>query len=235
MVKPSRVRKRLTRQIGNLNDVIADLDSLLTEMETDFYRVTIFGSARIKESSPEYQQVHDLAFQLAKNGADIVTGGGPGLMEAANKGAKDGATESRSIGLPIRLPFEADDNSHLDVKRLHQRFSSRLDEFMRLSHSVVVTAGGIGTLLELFYTWQLLQVEHIKPRPFILLGKDMWQGLMEWMEQFPTKLGYMEPKDLRMVSVVDSIDEAMEILKPEIEAFAKRKKAEKLALQGNKS
>ena len=168
--KQTKVRKFLSKKISQLNDIVADLDQLVTQMGTDFYRVSIFGSARIKPDTPEYTQAYRLAEELAKRGADIVTGGGPGLMEAANRGAREGSSESRSFGLSIQLPFEADANSHLDVKYQHQRFSSRLDEFMRISHAVVITPGGIGTLLELFYTWQLLQVDHIAPRPVILIG-----------------------------------------------------------------
>lgn len=219
VIKQSKVRKNLHNQIGKLNDVIADLDTLLTEMETDFYRVTIFGSARIQPESPLYKQVYDLAFALSGFGVDIVTGGGPGLMEAANKGAKDGSNHSRSIGLSIKLPFEDDGNSHLDVKRHHKRFSSRLDEFMRLSHAVVVTAGGIGTILEFFYTWQLLQVGHIKPRPFLLLGSEMWGGLVDWMRKWPLAQEYMSQNDFKMINVVDSVEEVMKFLEPQINEF----------------
>ena len=120
----------LNKKILQLNDIIADIDHLLTEMETDFYRVSIFGSARIKPNSKNFKEVYKLAFELSRRGADIVTGGGPGLMQAANKGAKEGSKKSRSIGIAIDLPFESSPNSHLDVKRQHRRFSSRLDEFM---------------------------------------------------------------------------------------------------------
>ena len=169
MIENKRVRKFLNKKISQLNDIVADLDGLAREIGADFYRVSIFGSARIKQGTEEYNRVENLAFQLSKLGVDIVTGGGPGLMEAANLGAKKGCNHTRSFGLAIELPFESDANSHLDVKYQHRRFSSRLDEFMRISHAVVVTPGGIGTLLELFYTWQLLQVKHISPRPILLL------------------------------------------------------------------
>ena len=160
------IRKTLEKKITQLNDIIADIDTLLTEMQTEYYRVSVFGSARIKANSPQFDQVYQLAYKLSMRGVDIVTGGGPGLMQAANKGAQDGGQKvSRSIGLPIDLPFETTANAHLDVKKQHKRFSSRLDEFMRISHAVIVTPGGIGTILELFYTWQLIQVQHIKPRP----------------------------------------------------------------------
>ena len=206
------------QKINQLNDIVADLDSLVTEIGTDYYRVSIFGSARIKEDSDEYKRVYQLAKELATRNVDIVTGGGPGLMEAANAGAKDGSSQARSFGLHIELPFEADTNSHLDVKYHHRRFSSRLDEFMRISHAVVVTPGGIGTLLELFYTWQLMQVDHISPRPMILMG-DMWKGLMDWLEAFPVKQKLMDQSDFDRLLFAKSSDEVIQLLEPSIKKF----------------
>lgn len=222
MIKQKRVRKVLNNKIQQLNDIIADIDMLLTEMETEFFRVCIFGSARIDPGSPFYRQVEELAAALASRGIDIVTGGGPGLMEAANKGAKAGSNKSRSIGLPIDLPFETDANSHLDVKHQHRRFSSRLDEFMRISHAVIVTPGGIGTCLELFYTWQLMQVGHIKQRPLILLGSDMWGGLMKWLADQPLGQSLMSTRDFQMLTVCDSVDDVLKVLEPEITKFRSR-------------
>jgi uncharacterized protein (TIGR00730 family) len=219
-VKPKKVRKILTNKIRQLYDIVADIDTLLTEMETDFYRVCIFGSARIRENSPIYNQVELLAEALAKSGVDIVTGGGPGLMEAANRGAKAGSKGSWSIGLPIQLPFESDANSHLDVKSHHKRFSSRLDEFMRISHAVIVVPGGIGTVLEMFYTWQLMQVAHIRPRPLILFSSDKsWEALIKWTEEYPLKNNLISPKDMEMIKIVNSVDEIMKILDPDIAKF----------------
>jgi hypothetical protein len=224
-IESKRVRKFLSKKIQQLNDIVADLDSLVTEIGSDFYRVSIFGSARIKADSKEYKDVYNLAHRLAARGVDIVTGGGPGLMEAANAGAKDGSSSSRSFGLHIELPFEADTNSHLDVKYLHRRFSSRLDEFMRISHAVIVTPGGIGTLLELFYTWQLMQVNHIAPRPVILVG-EMWKGLMNWLEAGPVKESLMDQKDFDLLIYVETIDEVLLHLEPHIQQFYKQHQAE---------
>jgi uncharacterized protein (TIGR00730 family) len=218
-VEQKRVRKFLSKKIQQLNDIVADLDSLVTELGSEFYRVSIFGSARIKPDTDEYKQVYTLAKELSRKGVDIVTGGGPGLMEAANLGAKEGGNlHSRSFGLHIELPFETDTNSHLDVKYHHRRFSSRLDEFMRISHAVVVTPGGIGTLLELFYTWQLMQVNHIAPRPFILLG-PMWEGLLDWMEKYPLNMKLMDKKDFQSIVLVRTVDDVVNRLAPEIQAF----------------
>jgi uncharacterized protein (TIGR00730 family) len=220
-VKQTKIRKFLSQKISQLNDIVADLDGLVTQMGFEFYRVCIFGSARIKPDTEDYNRVYKLAAALSEQGIDIVTGGGPGLMEAANRGAKAASKRSRSIGLPITLPFEGDSNSHLDVKYQHRRFSSRLDEFMRISHAVVVTPGGIGTILELMFTWQLLQVEHMQARPVILLGKDMWGGFLDWLKEVPLEQNLMNASDFDQIILVDSVEEVMQHLAPEIEKFKK--------------
>ena len=153
MVERKKIRKLLSSKVQQLNEVIADIDGILTEMETDFYRVCIFGSARIGVDSPFYQQAYELAKELARRGVDIVTGGGPGLMEAANRGAKDGCNLSRSIGLPIELPFETDANAHLDVKHHHKRFSSRLDDVVGVVLYVATHAGQSHQTPPVYTTW----------------------------------------------------------------------------------
>lgn len=226
-IEKKRIRKVLNHKIIQLHDIIADVDALLTGMEDYWYRVCIFGSARMKPETANYKQVYELAFTLAGRNIDIVTGGGPGLMEAANKGAKAAGLKARSIGLPIQLPFESDANSHLDVLHHHRRFSSRLDEFMRISHAIVVTPGGIGTILELFYAWQLIQVEHIKPRPIILLGSyEMWQELIQWMEKWPLKQSLMSAKDFNVIKCVNSVKEVLDILEPHFKEFEIRRVSE---------
>jgi len=222
-VRKKEVRKFLNEKIAQLNGIVADIDSLLTTFEDDFFRVSIFGSARIKAQSEQYREVYELAYQLSTRGIDIVTGGGPGLMDAANKGAKDGGQHSRSIGLPIVLPFESDANAHLDVKREHRRFSSRLDEFMRISHAVVVTPGGIGTVLELFYTWQLMQVKHITTRPILLLGgEEMWPELISWLKKWPLKMGLVEDEDFNSIKFCGTIQDVISTLEPELVRFHDR-------------
>ena len=225
-IKEKVVRKFLSKKIQQLNNIVADLDSLVTEIGSNYYRVSIFGSARIKEGTSDYTQVYDLAKKLAQNKTDIVTGGGPGLMEAANAGAKDGSSDSKSFGLHIDLPFETTPNEHLDVTYHHKKFSSRLDEFMRISHAVIVTPGGIGTILELLYTWQLIQVQHISERPIILLG-GMWEGLIEWMKSEPLKKNLISKNDFKNIIIVKDVDEAIEILKPSITNFYEKAQTNK--------
>jgi uncharacterized protein (TIGR00730 family) len=223
----NRVRKFLSAKISQLNDIVADLDSVVTQMGSEFYRVCIFGSARIKPDSEDYKLVYDLAYELSKREIDIVTGGGPGLMEAANMGAKAGGSHSKSIGLHIDLPSESDSNSHLDIRYQHRRFSSRLDEFMRISNAFVVTPGGIGTILELLFTWQLIQVKHIESKPLILLGKEMWQGLLKWVEEQPLKRKLLDDADLAKVVLVDTVSDVVKNLEGSISIFNQRKKTHK--------
>ena len=217
-IKDKHIRKFLSKKIGQLNNIVAGLDSLVAEIGSDYYRVSIFGSARIKKNTNEYNQVYELAKKLTQNKVDIVTGGGPGLMEAANVGAKEGSPDSKSFGLHIDLPFETTPNEHLDVTFHHKKFSSRLDEFMRISHAVVVTPGGIGTILELLYTWQLIQVDHITPRPIILLG-DMWGGLVNWMKAEPLRRNLINESDFDNIETVENINDVITILEPHIEKF----------------
>jgi uncharacterized protein (TIGR00730 family) len=183
---------------------------------TKFYRVCIFGSARIKPDTAGYDQVFQVARQLAWGGVDILTGGGPGLMEAANKGAllgrEEKKTKTRSVGITIELDFEPEPNKHIDVKRHHEKFSSRLDDFMRLSDAVICTPGGIGTLLELYFSWQLIQVRHISARPIILLDRSFWGGLVEWMKAQPLGRGLVSAKDIDDLHVVDTPEEVAAII-----------------------
>ena len=217
-IERKEIQKVLDSKIIQLHDIIADIDHVLSKMETEFFRVSIFGSARIKTSTNEYIQVYNLAKKLAQYKADIVTGGGPGLMEAANAGAKDGESKSKSFGLHIDLPFETTPNEHLDISYHHKKFSSRLDEFMRISHAVVVTPGGIGTILELLYTWQLIQVRHISERPIILVG-EMWTGLLDWMKSEPLKKDLIDKSDFKNIKIVQDVDEVITLLKPLIDNF----------------
>ena len=175
----------MTKVIGQY----LELDNALRKAEQGHFRVAIFGSARIDPEDAIYLAVNEVARKLAVMGIDIVTGGGPGLMEAANRGVGDARMKRvRSYGLPLDIPgFREIANAHLDIKSMHQRFSSRLDEFMRLSDGIVVAPGGIGTLLELFYTWQLTQLSLVEPMPVILLGRDFWSGMIEWIRSTSAK------------------------------------------------
>lgn len=213
----NEARERLSRTI----EEYVRLDVELRALENTNYRVCIFGSARIWPKDPVYHDVFRLAQSLSERGIDVITGGGPGLMEAANRGVLAAKRKrSKSYGLPLDLPSLIEKpNRHLDIKSAHKRFSSRLDEFVRLSHAVVVAPGGIGTMLELMYVWQLLQLRTVEPRPFILLGREFWGGLIEWMQNVPAEMRLLDQKDLDQAHIVDTPEEALAILERSHQEF----------------
>src|SRR5204863_7695137 len=145
------------------------------------YRVTIFGSARLQSGTVAYDSVKHLAAELTRMGCDIMSGGGPGLMRAANEGANlaDPEAKHRSVGIRVDLPFEQELNPFVGQAYQHRTFFSRLHHFMIISDAFIVVPGGIGTLLEMSLAWQLLQVRKLYNTPLILVGK-MWPKLIEW-------------------------------------------------------
>lgn len=200
--------------IVHLWSVVNDLNRLKDQCPR-YYRVSIFGSARLQPDDPTYIQVRDLAAQLAAMGCDIVTGGGPGLMQAANEGEHIGDPDgkTRSYGIRVELPFEKGANPFVEKNFTHGTFYSRLHHFIRLSSAFIVVPGGIGTTLETFMVWQLLQVEHITDRPLILVG-SMWRELLGWAN---THLAGHNPplasdEDIHLAQCVDTIDEAIAII-----------------------
>src|SRR5438270_2290097 len=214
----------LDKAIYQLWETINDLDQIQPEV-VEHYRVSIFGSSRIRRGDPIYEEVKKLSFELSRMGVDIVTGGGPGLMEAANAGAREGQGESKawSFGLAIHLPTEEGANAFVDKIFRHRTFFSRLHHFIRLSSAFIVVPGGIGTALELFMVWQLLQVKHVTEHPLILVG-TMWKGLIDWIEDTMVEQGLVSPGDLKMVSIVSSSDEAIPIIRASYERFREEKR-----------
>lgn len=183
------------------------------EEKKNRFRVVVFGSARSKPGDKAYDDVFRLGKMIADNGFDIVTGGGPGAMEAANLGHESSSNDKNvdSYGLNIKLPFEQRINPGVEIAHEHERFSTRLDEFMSLANVVVITQGGIGTLLELFYTWQLIQVKQMNHIPIIVVG-EMWRGLFEWMKKEMLSRGTFNEADLDVLHLVDDMDSAIEAI-----------------------
>lgn len=218
--------RAIDRIIVNLWATIEDLERLQPE-ESRFFRVTIFGSARITESDEIYGRVRETAARLAGLGCDIVTGGGPGLMTAANEGAKAGDPTGRirSIGLTIELPhLEEGPNPFLDRITAHRTFFSRLHHFVRMSQAFLVFPGGIGTALESFMTWQLVQVGMLREHPVVFVGPH-WRGLLDWMRTEMLREGYIDARDLDVVRQVDDPMDAVAIIAEAKRAFDARRVA----------
>lgn len=181
--------------------------------------VSIFGSARTNQEDKYYKLAESIAFELTQNGYGVVTGGGPGIMEAGNKGAHRG--KGVSVGLNIELPFEQFDNAYIDVdKNLEfDYFFVRKVMFVKYSQGFVVMPGGFGTLDEMFEAMTLIQTKKIGAFPIILVGSDFWGGLIDWIKStLLEKFGNISEKDLDLFSIVDTEKEVIDV----IDAFYKK-------------
>src|SRR5215471_16651273 len=174
------VKQILQKTVLDLWKVVNNL-TRLRPSKRERYRVAIFGSARAQPGTFVYDEVKRLAAAFAAMGCDIVTGGGPGLMQAANEGAAHDSA-GQSVGIRIELPFEQDVNPFVEQAFEHETFFTRLHHFVIASDAFVVVPGGIGTVLEMLMIWQLLQVRHAENVPLVLVGK-MWTGLLDWARQ----------------------------------------------------
>ena len=208
------VKQILVSTVFGLWEIVNNL-TRLKPSRRERYRVTIFGSARAKPGTFVYEEVKRVAAALAEMGCDIITGGGPGLMQAANEGAAAaGAPErNRSVGIRVELPFEQEVNPFVQQAFEHKTFFSRLHHFVLTSDAYVVTPGGIGTVLELTLIWQLLQVKHIHDAPLILVG-NMWAELVDWAKKnlLKPELNLANPGDLTIPRCVKTADEAITLL-----------------------
>jgi uncharacterized protein (TIGR00730 family) len=177
------------------------------------YRVAIFGSARAQPGTFVYDEVKRAAAAFASLGCDIVTGGGPGLMQAANEGAKSGGAPG-SVGIRVELPFEQDVNPFVEQAFEHETFFTRLHHFVIASDAFVVVPGGIGTVLEMLMIWQLLQVRHVGEVPLILVGR-MWRGLVDWAKtaMLDPRLALASTDDLEIPQCLDTADEAIALVR----------------------
>jgi len=183
--------------------------------------VTIFGSARVDENDKYYQAAREVAFKLAKKGFSIVTGGGPGIMEAGNRGAYEAG--GNSIGLNIALPTEQIPNKYANVILNFHYFFARKMMLVKYASAFILFPGGYGTLDELTETLVLIQTKKLKPFPVILYGKEYWEGLYNWLKDKVVKDGYIDEKDLNLFRIMDDIDEIVEYIE---ESYIK-KSAEK--------
>jgi uncharacterized protein (TIGR00730 family) len=205
------VRKVLADTTFALWDAVNNL-TRIRPTKHERYRVTIFGSARAKPGTFGYEEVKRVAAALAEIGCDIITGGGPGLMQAANEGAA--ASNVQSIGIRVDLPFEQEINSFVRQAYEHRTFFTRLHQFVLTSDAYLVAPGGIGTVLETMMIWQLLQVRHLRDTPLILVG-SMWPGLVTWArrEMLAIDPPLANAEDFSIPHCVPSADEAIKLIR----------------------
>ena len=211
----------LERAVAGLWDVVNELTRIRRTTRQN-YRVTIFGSARLKPGTFAYESVKKLAAALTRMGCDIMSGGGPGLMQAANEGALsvDPKALHRSVGIRVDLPFEQTINPFVGQAYEHRTFFSRLHHFMIISDAFVIVPGGIGTLLELSLAWQLLQVRKLYNTPLIFVGK-MWVDLVEWGRKTMLKKGseLASDVDFTIPICVNTIDETLALIRDNRKAW----------------
>jgi uncharacterized protein (TIGR00730 family) len=172
--------------------------------------VTVFGSARTPRKSRDYEMAATLAKELARHGLAVITGGGPGIMEAANRGASRG--KGKSVGLNIELPFEQEGNPYVNIPIQFHYFFSRKVCFVKYSMGFVFMPGGFGTLDEFFEVITLVQTRRIPKFPLILFGTEYWQGLLDWARARLEKDGYISRGDIELATVTDDVGRAVEVI-----------------------
>ncbi len=199
------------------SDDPARIKRIADEVEAGFatlYRVekaiSVFGSARVKEGDPTWDLVRSTAAAVGRDGWAVITGGGPGLMEAANKGAVEAG--ALSVGLNIALPHEQEPNPYLDISITFEHFFVRKLMFVRYSTGFVIAPGGFGTLDEMFEALVLMQTLKIRHFPLVLLGVDFWAGLHSWMEDRMRSAGLIDGLDGNLIRLVDTPEDALAVI-----------------------
>ncbi len=172
--------------------------------------ITVFGSARTPRDHPEYELSRQLGFQLAKAGWAVITGGGPGVMEAANRGCVQ--ADGVSIGLGIELPFEQGLNDYVDMGIDFRYFFVRKTMFVKYAQGFVFMPGGFGTLDELFEALVLVQTQKVTRFPVVLMGTHYWQPLLDWIGTRVVEAGKISPSDVELIQVTDDVDEVVQIM-----------------------
>lgn len=199
------------RETWRIFKIIAEFVDAFEELADIEPAVSVFGSSAVGPDSPIYQTGIQVGRLLAENGFSVITGGGPGCMEAANKGAHEAG--GKSIGLCIELPKEQAANPYLNLKLEFNYFFVRKVSFVKYAMAYIVLPGGFGTMDELFEALTLIQTQRIKPFPVILMGSDYWQGLRSWIKDTMLSNGMIAQKDLDLFQVIDDPMEAVATIK----------------------
>ncbi|MCX5853065.1 MAG: TIGR00730 family Rossman fold protein [Deltaproteobacteria bacterium] len=173
--------------------------------------VTIFGSARVRPDDPYYKKAEHVARRLVENGFSVITGGGPGIMEAANKGAAEAG--GQSVGMNIRLPYEQKPNPYANIVLEYKYFFVRKVMFVKYAVAYIILPGGFGTMDELFEALTLIQTKRIKPFPVVLMGSEYWKGLVDWLRDTMLRNEKIDESDLDIIQITDDPDEAVRHIK----------------------
>ena len=218
-VAAAEIARVIDRSVEELWATIERLERLQPR-NLERFRVSIFGSSRTTPDNPLYASVRQLARTITDAGGEIVTGGGLGIMQAANEGASEGGIcgPAEGDGLPVRTVGPDPIRPFVERVYRHRTFFTRLHHFVRLSSAFVVFPGGIGSTLEAMMIWQLLQVHHLPPAPFIMYGEH-WDGLLAWAADTVIAGGFADPDDLELPVRVTTVDEASRIILAEMERF----------------
>lgn len=187
--------------------IMAEFVEAIEELSQIKPAVTIFGSARIGPDDPYYRKAEYLSRLLAQKGFSVITGGGPGIMEAANKGAAEAG--GTSVGMNIRLPFEQTPNPYANVKISYKYFFIRKVMFVKFAMAYVIMPGGFGTMDELFEALTLIQTKRIKSFPVILMGSEYWRGLLDWMRDTVFTKGNILKEDMDLLRIIDDPEEVV--------------------------
>ncbi len=173
--------------------------------------VTIFGSARLQPEDTYYQKAEKLGQLLVQNGFSVITGGGPGIMEAANKGAAEAG--GQSVGMNIKLPFEQKPNPYANLQLDYKYFFIRKVMFVKYAVAYVIMPGGYGTMDELFEALTLIQTKRVRSFPLILMGREYWQGLLDWLKNSMQQKSMILPCDIEMIQIIDEPEEVVKHIK----------------------
>ena len=207
---PERATSQKARESWQLWGIISEFVEATERLSEIRPAVSIFGSARSLPGSPHYELTVEIARKLSDAGFAVISGGGPGIMEAANKGAFEGA--SPSVGLNIELPFEQSGNAYQDISLRFRHFFARKVAFVKYAAAYVVMPGGFGTLDELSEALTLMQTGKGKKMPVVLVGSAFWGGLLQWMRSTLAVEGMISESDLEMMRVVDDSDAVVNAL-----------------------
>lgn len=203
--------EQLSRESWKVFQIMSEFVDGFERLSVITPSVSIFGSARLRPDNPYYQLTEDIGKRLSDAGFSVVSGGGPGIMEAANKGAYQGA-HGLSVGLNIELPHEQKGNPYQDISMKYRYFFARKAMFVKYCNAYIVFPGGFGTLDELAEILTLIQTGKSRKIPVILVGSKFWQGLLDWLHEQLLGMGLIAAQDLDLMTVVDDADSALKII-----------------------